>query len=107
MNMNMRETIERRLGEALQPNILEVTDESHAHSVPEGAQSHFRVVVVAECFAGKTLVARHRMVNAALAEELSGRIHALALHTHTPAEWSERGERARRSPPCMGGAKHG
>lgn len=105
--MNRRVVIEHKLTEAFHPSLLEVVDESHAHSVPEGAQSHFRVIVVADCFEGKQLVARHRLVNTALAEELSGPIHALALQTHTPAEWAERGGQARHSPPCMGGSKHG
>jgi len=51
----------------------------------------------------KMLVARHRMVNEILAEDLQ-RIHALALHTYTPEEWAERGQ-APQSPPCQGGGK--
>jgi len=42
--------------------------------------------VVSEAFAGKSLLERHRMVNAALAEELAGHVHALAVSALTPEE---------------------
>jgi len=51
------------------------------------------------------LVARHRMVNKVLEEELKGSIHALALHTMTMEEWFEKGKAAE-SPPCEGGSKN-
>jgi len=47
------------------------------------------------------------MVNQLLAQELSSSIHALALHTLTPDEWSERGGRVADSPPCLGGSNAG
>jgi BolA protein len=50
-------------------------------------------------------VQRHRAVNAILAAELAGQVHALALHTMTPEEWFARGGAAPASPPCMGGSK--
>ena len=50
--MNRKETIEQKLREAFSPLHLEVADESHMHSVPEGAQSHFKVTVVSERFDG-------------------------------------------------------
>jgi len=49
-------------------------------------QDHFEVEVVSAAFAGKGLVDRHRMIYAALAEELKGPIHALSLRTRAPAE---------------------
>ena len=51
-------------------------------------------------------MARHQLVYAALAAELKGGVHALALHTYTPAEWSSLGGAAPQSPDCMGGSKH-
>ncbi|WP_423908198.1 BolA family protein [Candidatus Spongiihabitans sp.] len=87
------------------PTHLEVVNESFMHSVPEGTESHFNITLVSEQFAGKTLVARHRMVNQVLAEELAGTIHALALHTLTPDEWFENGGQTPDSPPCLGGSK--
>ena len=101
----MQQTIENKIIEALKPMHLEVIDESHMHSVPEGAQSHFKVVVVSETFSGQGLVARHRMVNALLREQFNQGLHALALHTMTPEEWFAKGGSAPESPPCLGGSK--
>ena len=47
---------------------------------------HFEAVVVAEAFAGKLPLARHRMVYATLGEKMGGEIHALQLRTLTPGE---------------------
>ena len=103
--MNMQQTITRKLETALSPDHLEVIDESHMHNVPEGSESHFKVVIVSDHFRDKMLLARHRLVNKALEEELDGGIHALALHTMTMAEWYEKG-RAAASPPCEGGGRN-
>ena len=101
--MSVRETIETRLAEALAPAHLVVENESGNHNVPPGSESHFRVVLVTEGFEGRRLIERHRMVNAVLAEELAGPVHALALHTYTPADWRKRFGDAPMSPPCLGG----
>jgi BolA protein len=101
----MQQTIENKIREALTPMHLEVIDESHMHSVPEGAQSHFKVVVVSEQFNGLSLVARHRAVNALLREQFTQGLHALALHTMTPEEWFAKGGGAPESPLCLGGSK--
>ena len=89
----------------LAPAHLEVVNESHMHSVPPGSESHFNVVVVSDAFEGQNRVNRHRTVNRILAAELASQIHALALHTHTSAEWSARGGRVLDSPECLGGSK--
>lgn len=103
--MLVRQTIEQKLRDAFGPMHIEVDDESHMHSVPDGAQSHFRVVLVSEAFDGKPLIQRHRAINKLLAEELAGGVHALALHTMTPEEWFAKGGQAPESPPCEGGSK--
>ena len=95
--------IEEKLAAAFAPLHLEVVNESGNHNVPQGAQTHFKVVIVAERFAGERLLARHRAVNATLAAELAGGVHALALHTYTAAEWRRRFGNAPMSPPCLGG----
>lgn len=105
--MSRNERIQERLQATLCPMHLEVIDESHMHSVPEGAESHFKVVAVSELFAERKLVGRHRLVNQALKEEFESGLHALALHTWTPEEWLERGGVAPESPQCMGGSKAG
>lgn len=91
--------------DALSPLRLDVIDESHRHNVPDGAESHFKLVIVSEAFSGQGLVSRHRVVNRLLAEQLAGSVHALGLHTHTPDEWAARGETVPASPPCRGGSK--
>ncbi len=101
--MSVQTVIQSKIKTALQPSVLEVENESHMHSGP-AAESHYRLVVVSENFAGKNLLARHRTINKLLAEELSGGVHALAMHTFTPQEWTERGETATPSPACRGGS---
>ena len=102
--MSVEDDIIEKLQKALSPSHLEVINESHMHNVPPGSESHFKVVAVSDEFNDKMLVARHRIINKALAEELEGPVHALALHTMTPAEWTEKGT-APESPPCLGGGK--
>jgi BolA protein len=82
--MSRHDRIQSAVREALAPMHLEVTDESHMHSVPEGAESHFKLLVVSEQFEGQGLVARHRAVNRLLRGEMDQGLHALALHTLTP-----------------------
>jgi BolA protein len=100
--MSRKERIELAL-RVLQPSHLEVVDESHMHSVPEGAESHFKVVVVAPGFEGVSLVARHRRVNELVASELRAGLHALSIHAFSPAQWAERAADPE-SPACRGGA---
>jgi BolA protein len=82
------ERITRKLTEAFAPQQLEVIDESHQHhghgGWREGGETHFRVNIVSDAFAGKSRLDRHRMVNAALAEELAERVHALAIAARAP-----------------------
>ena len=104
--MNVQQTIERKINEQVAPIHLEVLNESYKHNVPPGSESHFKVTVVSEEFEGKRLVARHRLLNQTLAEELAGPVHALSLHTLTPDEWAEKGGQVPETPPCMGGSKH-
>ncbi|MGD2084511.1 MAG: BolA family protein [Chromatiales bacterium] len=103
--MSRHDTIETLVREELKPLHLEVIDESHMHSVPEGAESHFKLVVVSDRFEGTGLVQRHRMINRLLAGELDQGLHALALHTMTPDEWFAKGGEVPESPECMGGSK--
>jgi len=103
--MTIQATIEKKLADDFNPLHLEVINESSNHNVPEGSESHFKVVVVSPVFAGKNLLARHRMINATLVDELKGTIHALAIHTYTEEEWQEISGGAPMSPPCLGGGK--
>ena len=77
------------LGEALQPQRLEVADDSHKHAGHAGArggQGHFSVDIVSAAFAGKLPLARHRLVYAALGDMMQTDIHALSIRARTPDE---------------------
>lgn len=102
--MSLHAAIETKLS-ALDPVHLEVVNESHMHSVPANSETHFRVTVVSDRFEGQLPVARHRLVNGILRDELASGVHALALHTRTPDEWFEQGGAVPDSPPCLGGSK--
>ncbi len=103
--MSVQSAIEQKLSEKLHPVHLEVVNESYMHSVPEGSESHFKVMAVSDEFVDKNLVARHRLINEILAEELQGSLHALSLHTLTPDEWFDRAGEVADSPECLGGSK--
>jgi BolA protein len=105
--MSVRDTLTAKLRESLAPLALEVENESHRHSVPPGSETHFKVTVVSAAFEGLRPVARHQRVYALLAAELKSGVHALALHTYTPAEWASREGAAPDSPQCLGGSKRG
>ncbi len=81
--MSMAQTIELKLKAALSPLEIEVIDNSHHHighaGYREGGESHWKVVITSEAFNGKNRLARQRLVNQALAEELKGPIHALEM----------------------------
>ncbi|MGR5260670.1 transcriptional regulator BolA [Vibrio astriarenae] len=101
----IQEKIETKLHSAFDPSHLQVIDESYMHSVPVGSESHFKVIIVTKQFEGQRLIARHRMVNQVLSEELANEIHALAMHTYTEEEWRQEQGFAPASPMCMGGSK--
>lgn len=88
--MRTADIITKKLTEALEPQSLEVVDESHRHEGHAGhrpgGQTHYRVYIVSEAFKGKTRVERHRMINELLSTELAGGVHALAIHATAPGE---------------------
>ncbi|AAO55253.1 bolA protein [Pseudomonas syringae pv. tomato T1] len=94
----MQNRIESALA-LLQPQHLQVLDESHMHS--RGQQTHYKAVLVSDQFQGLNSVKRHQKVYATLGA-LMGEFHALALHTYTPDEWAKTGA-APASPTCAGG----
>ena len=103
--MTIQASIEEKLATQLQPLHLQVENESNRHNVPAGSESHFKVVLVSDAFDGKSMVARHRMINEILVDELQNKIHALALHTYTRNDWKEKNGTAPMSPSCLGGGK--
>ncbi|WP_374013307.1 BolA family protein [Pseudoxanthomonas koreensis] len=100
--MNTRADQIRHALSALQPSHLEVIDESHMHS--RGQQTHYKAVIVSAAFEGRRTLQRHQAAYAAMGG-LMQQIHALGLHTYTPAEW-DAGAAVPDSPHCRGGSKH-
>lgn len=104
--MTTESVIQEKLMEAYQPIHLEVVNESHMHNVPEGSESHFKVVLVSEAFEPLSRVKRHQAVYHTLSAELQGEVHALAIHTLSPKEWQASASTPD-SPQCLGGSKAG
>ncbi len=84
---------------------LDLVNESGNHAVPQGSETHFKLLLVTRDFEGKTLVQRHRMVYGLVEDEMKDGLHALALQTYTPEEWMAY-QSERKSPPCLGGSKN-
>jgi BolA protein len=88
--MPVKDTILAKLNAAFAPQRVDVIDESHRHEGHAGhrpgGETHFRITIVAEAFRGKSRIQRHRMINEALAGELAGGVHALAIHASAPGE---------------------
>jgi BolA family transcriptional regulator, general stress-responsive regulator len=80
--------LEAALRAALAPNSLEVVDDSHLHAGHAGAREgrHFTVRIVSAAFAGRSRVARHRLVYDAARSLIAEGIHALAIVARTPDE---------------------
>ena len=72
------EMIRQRLTEALEPESLDIEDDS---------ASHFNVIIVSNKFNGQNLIKRHRMVYDAVADMMNKEIHALSMKTYTPDEF--------------------
>jgi stress-induced morphogen len=92
--MKVEETISAKLEAAFKPIELTIANDSarhagHGHAqgkAGDGGESHFQVTIVSEKFAGVPRLQRHRMINEALAEELAGSVHALAIRASAPGE---------------------
>lgn len=88
--MPTQQSITEKLNKAFTPESLRIEDESHRHQGHAGHRpgvaTHFRLYIVSEAFRGKSRIERHRMINTALAEELAGNVHALAIHAAAPGE---------------------
>jgi len=98
-----RDRISQKLKDVFTPEHLQVEDESANHSVPKGAESHFRCEVVSSQFNGLAKLSRHRLVNECLKDEFSSGLHALSLHLYTAEEWKN--AQPSLSPACAS-AKH-
>lgn len=89
MNKQRVDLIRNRLLDALEPEMLEIEDESHLHAGHAGARNgrgHFRVTLVAEAFSTQPRVGRHRLVYQALGALMETDIHALTIQAYAPGE---------------------
>lgn len=88
--MRVQERISKKLTETFAPVSLRVLDESNQHAGHAGhegrEETHFRIYIVSDAFKGKSRLARHRLINDVLADELTGGVHALAVHASAPDE---------------------
>ena len=89
MNEQRVERIRGQLLDVLEPELLEIEDESHLHAGHAGARDgrgHFRVTVVSEAFTGLSRIARHRLVYEAVGPLMDTDIHALTIQAFSPGE---------------------
>jgi BolA family transcriptional regulator, general stress-responsive regulator len=88
--MSTADIMTQKLTATFAPDSVRIEDESHRHEGHAGhrpgGQTHFRVHIVAEAFRGKSRLERHRLINDALADEIKGGVHALAIHASAPGE---------------------
>jgi len=82
--------IEAKLRAALEPESLDLVDDSHKHAGHAGAKGgagHFDLTIVSGKFSGRNTVGRHRLIYAALADMMPGEIHALSIKAFAPEEF--------------------
>ena len=91
--MSVASTIEAKLREALDPTYLKIDDQSDLHAghvgAREGGESHFSVEIISEKFLGMDRLARQRLVNKILAQELAGPVHALSIRAISNLDTSQ------------------
>ena len=83
------EMIRQRLTDALEPESLDIEDDSASHvgHTSAGGAGHFNVIIVSEKFNGLSLIKRHRLVYAAVDDIMHTQIHALSMKTYSPEEF--------------------
>lgn len=89
MNERRVEMIRERLLDALEPELLEIEDESHLHAGHAGARDgrgHFRVMLVSAAFTSLPRIRRHRLVYEAVGNLMETDIHALTIQAYAPGE---------------------
>lgn len=101
MQENIKDLIEKTIVEQFSPDYLLVEDESWQHGGGAHAQSHYKIISVCKKFEGMKLLARHRLMQEALAGIIA-QVRAVSLHTLTPEEWERAQEEdvLYRSPGC-------
>ena len=99
--MNLEEQITSKITRAFEPDHLELLNDSKMHA-GEATDSHFNLLMVSQSFQDLKKVQRHQAVYKVLNEELTGPVHALALHLYSPEEWAKSEQEIKISPNCEG-----
>ena len=89
MTQTRLDRLTERLRSALEPDQLEVIDDSHRHAGHAGAadgRGHFTVLVVSQSFAGLGTLKRHKLVYEVVGDMMTTDIHALSIKALTPGE---------------------
>ena len=87
MSSETIELLRQRLA-LLQPETVVIVDDSHRHAGHAGARDggHYQLQIVAQAFAGKSTIARHRMIYDAAGDLMRGQIHAPSIRAEVPGE---------------------
>lgn len=89
MAENRVDRIRDRLQKELEPDTLEIRDDSEQHAGHPGAAAgggHFSVLIVSDKFRDKSTIERHRMVYLAVGDLMPDEIHALSIRALAPGE---------------------
>lgn len=101
-----KQRLSDKLNQELNPAYFYLEDESGQHSVPEGAESHFKLIVASDSFLGLSKVERHQKIYSLLSDEFKKGLHALSIRAYTLPEWEkEKNQLNFVSPECLGGSK--
>ncbi len=101
ITMNLEQQMISKLQAEFEPEHLELLNESHMHA-GIATDSHFNLLLVSQRFKDLKKVQRHQAVYKLLKKELSGPVHALALHLYSPDEWLAGKQEIHASPNCEG-----
>lgn len=101
--MTREQRINTILSQQLQTVFLAIDNESYKHHVPNGSETHFKLIVVAQDFQSLPKIARHRLIHKLLVDELNSGLHALSLHLYTPTEWDSQQTQVPQTPSCRDG----
>jgi BolA protein len=99
----IKEQIEKKIKNEISLTHLEVINESPNHNVPDGAESHFKIIIVSNEFENMRPVQRHQLIYKVLIAEMK-LIHAIAIHPFTTKEWDKNNQSSSDSPDCLGGS---
>jgi len=92
-------TIKDLLIDKFDPSILSIINESYMHGVPEGSESHFKVVIVSKYFKDIKSIKRHQEIYKVLNNTMES-IHALSIQAFNEEEY-QKNPKIIQSPNCV------